>query len=145
MAKPGQQAKEEMARLAAMSRQAADLGGARELPPKVAETVRRQAEGQLGMRCNGCGERVGVGFRFTRIEVGVGDDGVPAVDVAHVAACNGDSGCDFAARARAAADVVEMVEFVWLDEGRESSNAEDEPTPVKPSVVDERRARAAGG
>jgi hypothetical protein len=104
-------AQAESAQLAAMSRQAADLGG---FPPAVEEKLRRQAEGKLGMRCAGCGKRIGVGLQFTRIDIVAGEDGTPTVDVARLAACNGADGCDFAERARAGADAIEMVEFVWL-------------------------------
>jgi hypothetical protein len=112
MAKPGRQAREEMARLAAMSRQAAEI--AVPVPEQLAAGLRRQAEGQLGMRCSGCGERIGVGFQFTRIDVEV-VEGRPTVDVTRLSACNGANGCEFAMQAREGAMVMEMVEFVWLD------------------------------
>lgn len=113
MAKPGQDAREEQARLAAMSRQAAEI----ELPaPRaVAVEIQREAEGQLGMRCSGCHQRIGVGFRFVRIDV-VMSEGRPTVDVTQFAACNGVNGCEFAMVAREGATAMEMVEFVWLDE-----------------------------
>lgn len=133
MAKPGQQAAAEMARLAAMSRQAADLASG-EAPAELREKLIPQIEGQLGLRCQGCGERIGVGFKFTRVGLSI-EDGKPVADVTYLAACNGDAGCDFAARAREAATVVEMVEFVWLDE--------EEPSPA--DALRERAAESASG
>lgn len=113
MAKPGRQAKEEMARLAAMSRNAADLGGG-SVPEALRERLLAQAEGQLGMRCAGCGERITVGFKFTQVDVQV-VDGNPVIDGAVLSACNGAGGCDFANKARENASCMEMIEFVWLD------------------------------
>lgn len=109
MAKPGSA---EAARLAAMARAAADLGGGA-LSGEMQYKGRVAAESQLGMRCGGCGERIGVGLQFTRIDV-VLRDGKPAVDVARLSSCNGADGCDYADKARVDADVIEMVEFVWV-------------------------------
>lgn len=103
----------DMARLAAMSRRALDLGAMRGLPPELDEKVRAQAEQQLGMRCAGCGERIGVGFKFTRIDIVLVED-KPTVDVAYLSACNGAQGCDFAERAKDGADAMELIEFAWL-------------------------------
>lgn len=111
MAKPGST---EAAALASMSRRAADLRGRVALPPAVAERIAAEAEKQLGMRCGGCGRRISVGLKFTRLDVVAGEKGRPTVDVQHLAACNGAEGCDYAAKARKGADVMEMVEFVWL-------------------------------
>lgn len=111
MAKPGRDARAEMRRLAAG---AVDLGAQVEVPATLADKVRKEAEGQLGLRCSGCGERIGVGLKFTRIDVLRGPDGHPVVDVAKLAACNGAGGCDFAEKARNGAHLVEMVEYVWL-------------------------------
>jgi hypothetical protein len=99
-----------MTRLAAMSRIAKDLGV---VPEQVEATLIEQAEGKLGMRCTGCQQRIGVGFKFTRIDVTL-HEGRPTVDVQYLSACNGADGCDFAQKARSGADVIEMVEFVWL-------------------------------
>lgn len=128
MAKPGQQAKKEMARLAAMSRNAADLGGG-SIPEALRAKVLGQAEQQLGMRCAGCGERITVGFKFTQIDV-VLVEGKPVIDAAVLSACNGAGGCDFANKARADATCMEMIEFVWLD------------APPAEEPVDARRVRA---
>lgn len=109
MAKPGSA---EAARLAAMARSAKDLGGG-QLTGAAAEEAIRKAEAQLGMRCGGCGERIGVGLQFTRIDA-VMKDGKPTIDVSRLSACNGADGCDFAEKAREGADVIEMVDFAWL-------------------------------
>lgn len=109
MAKPGSDAARE---LAGMARRAADLGGG-DVPEALVPQLAVKAEGQLGMRCSGCGERIGVGLKFTRIDY-VMSEGKPTVDVSYLAACNGADGCNFANEARAGADVMEMIEFVWL-------------------------------
>jgi hypothetical protein len=140
MAKPGQGARDEMARLAAMSREAADLSSG-PAPPELVERLRPQIEGQLGMRCAGCGERIGVGFKFTQVGVSI-VEGKPTADVAYLSACNGDSGCNFAAEAREHATAVEMVEFVWLDEEGQSEGSLREP-PVPERSIREARANEA--
>lgn len=109
MAKPGSRE----ARAVANGR-AVDLRKHAPVPDVMAQKVREQAEAQLGMRCGGCGKRIGVGLQFTRIDVERGADGRPAADVMKLSACSGANDCDFAARARENADVIEMVEFVWL-------------------------------
>lgn len=119
MAKPGSP---EARKLAAMARSAADLGGG-ELSGDVAARLLEQAEGQLGMRCGGCNRRITVGFQFTRIAAIV-EGGKPTMDVVKLSACNGDEGCDFAMQAREGATVMEMVEFVWLDEARMAASRE---------------------
>lgn len=148
---------EQLAKLAAMSRQAADLGGP--VPASIEEEGRRQAELRLGMRCAGCGERIGVGLKFTRVDV-VMSEGKPAIDVQVLAACNGANGCDYATKAQEGADVMEMVEFVWLHGGApvsagdldadvaqaETAVGNGRPAPVAEGAsFDEarRRARAA--
>lgn len=99
-------------RLAAMARAAVDLGSG-ELKGPVADRARRRAEQQLGMRCGGCGARIGMGFEFTRIDV-VAQEGRPTVDVQRLSACDGSDGCEFAGKARGSADSVRMIEHVWL-------------------------------
>lgn len=142
MAKPGQGAADEMARLAAMSRRAADIPVA--APAEVVARIMPRAEGQLGMRCGGCEQRIGVGFQFTRIEV-VMQEGKPTVDVTKLSACNGENGCDFAMEARAGATVMEMVEFVWLDEepAKQSKTQTHEPDPKLAREVREPAPEAA--
>lgn len=93
---------------------AVDLGKRTPVPEALEREGRANAEANLGMRCGGCGKRIGVGLQFTRIDIVRGDDGRPVADVLKLSACNGADGCDFAAKAREGADVVEMVEFVWL-------------------------------
>lgn len=112
MAKPGTHGDADRAKLAAMAAQARDLGGG-ELPEAMLGKLRAQAEGQLGLRCGGCGKRIGVGLQFTRIDF-VMKDGTPQVDVLKLAACNGADGCEYAAECREGADLIEMVEYVWL-------------------------------
>lgn len=114
MAREGKRHTAESAQLAAMARRAKQLGGTHELAGEVAERIRKEAEGRLGYRCGGCGERIGVGLKFRRIDVVLGAGGKPQVDVLELAACNGASGCDYAEQCREGADLVEMVEFVWL-------------------------------
>lgn len=111
MAKPGPHGNEERRRLAALARNAVELGGG-ELSGAAADKARRKAEQQLGLRCGGCGGRIGVGFEFTRIDIVV-TDGRPGADVQRLSACNGAEGCDFATKAREDADSVRMVENVW--------------------------------
>lgn len=111
MAKPGLHGDVERQRLAALARNAVDLGGG-ELTGEQADRARVAAERKLGLRCGGCGGRIGVGFEFTRIDV-VMQDGRPAVDVQKLSACNGANGCDFATKAREGADAVRMIENVW--------------------------------
>lgn len=125
MAKPDDS---EVRRLASLSRQATDLGGG-PLAGEVAERIRVQGEKQLGLRCFGCGERIGIGFIFTRLDVIV-EAGKPTIDRLRLAACNGVNGCEFAKQAAADADVMEAVEYAWLKQ--------EEP----PAPQDARRARA---
>jgi len=113
MAKPGLNGQEERRRLAALARNAVDLGGRGELMGAAADKLRRQAEQQLGLRCGGCGGRIGVGFEFTRIDIVRNEDGRPTADVQRLSACNGANDCDFAAKAREGADAVRMIENVW--------------------------------
>lgn len=100
----------ELAKLHHMGKIAKDLGV---VPEQVEAKLIEEAEKKLGMRCGGCLKRVGVGFKFTRIDVMI-DQGRPTVDVQYLSACNGAEGCDFAQKAKEGADVIEMVEFVWL-------------------------------
>jgi hypothetical protein len=111
MANPGS---DQARKLAAMSRRAADLSSAKALPPKIEAQALVDAELRLNMRCGGCKERIGVGLVFSRFEVGATEEGRPVVNRMRMGACNGSNGCDFAAKARKGADVVEMVEYVWL-------------------------------
>lgn len=132
MAKPGSDAVRQIAASGAVDLSKRPVQHA---SPEVAELVRRAAEGQLGMRCAGCHERITIGFQFTRIDVLVGASGRPEVDVQRLAACNGANGCDFAEEAKDGAHAMEMIEFAWLDGGENSAGA-------VASLDDERAARA---
>lgn len=133
MAKPGSA---EAARLSGLSRTATDLSKAQTVPAAVAEKVLESTERRLGLRCAGCGERIrGPGFLFTRIDA-VMSEGKPSGDVVRLSACSGSDDCDFAMRARDGATVMELVEYVWLDElppdgGGEQAPAAEEPAEAK--------------
>lgn len=112
MAKPGSDAARDLSR---MARQAHDLGD-RKIPEEVAEALCAAEEVRTGMRCAGCGERIGVGFRFTRVEALIHPKThEPMAASMIVGACNGAAGCDFADEARSGASAAEMVEYLWLD------------------------------
>jgi hypothetical protein len=74
-----------------------------------AQHAQEDMELQLGLRCGGCGRRVGMGFRFKSFDV---RSDMPIVQLI---ACVRDD-CDFAEQARVDADVMEMVEYAWTDE-----------------------------
>jgi hypothetical protein len=113
MARPGDRAGASRDVMRGMAQKAHDLQAP--VPEAMQEKVRVGAEKQLGMRCGGCGRRIGVGLQFTRIDVVRGQGGVPQADVMKLSACNGADGCDFAEEARKGADVIEMIEYVWLN------------------------------
>jgi hypothetical protein len=90
--KPGRQAREnrgEIAELGRMSRVAHDLSQGK-LPPGHALKMLREAEQQLGLRCDGCGERVRIGFKFRQLQATVVEGG-PTVDVLAMTACDGSN------------------------------------------------------
>lgn len=103
MAKPGSNAARRL------SARGVDLQAAGMTDEELA-AARVMIETKLGMRCNGCGERITVGFRFT--SVAPRDTQAP---VMQLVACSREE-CGFAEQARDGATVVEAVEFVWLDE-----------------------------
>jgi hypothetical protein len=115
--------------LSQMAQQAVELN--RPYSAEQEATLRAQAEMHMGLRCNGCGERIGMGFRFTRIDISSQtEDGKPKVEVAKTVACSRDE-CDYADRARLDANLVEMIEHVWLDEPEaEEVTAEPVPEPA---------------
>jgi hypothetical protein len=76
--------------------------------------ARRIAELGAGMRCVGCGERITIGIRFTRFDP-VLREGRPAVDTIVTQACSRKD-CNYAQETAPRADVMEMIEFAWLDE-----------------------------
>jgi hypothetical protein len=130
MAKPGSSA-------AAAIAGGVDLGAVKaaqaSIPPEKAADVQRKAELSKKMRCAGCGERIGTGFRFHKFTaIRDPDSGQVIAGHAIVAACNGHGAggtCDFAEHARRAAQVVEVVEFAWLDEPPEELLASLAPAP----------------
>lgn len=146
MARPGDRAGARRDVLGAMAARVPDLGR-RELPPEMAQRTRAHVETQLGMRCGGCGKRIGVGFQFTRIDVVIGEGGAPSGDVLRLSACNGADGCEFADSARENADVVEMVEFVWLqgDAAVGRGSLEEDVEQARRVANGDRASRAAAG
>jgi hypothetical protein len=79
------------------------------LTAQEAREVQEQLEHALGARCNGCGKRIGLGFKFVSV------DPRHQTPVAEVYACTRED-CGFAELARDGATFMEMLEFVWLDE-----------------------------
>lgn len=115
-----------------------------------AAKVRKIAELQAGMRCVGCGERVTIGIRFTQFKP-VLREGRPFVERHSVTACSRKD-CSYASETAPLADVMEMVEFAWLDEqapreGQPEGSARVEAVArakASPRASrSERRARAA--
>lgn len=129
MAKPGSN---EARELTSMARQAHDLSDVT-IPDRVVAELVKAEELKRGMRCAGCGRRIGVGFKFTRVEVDAHPQTREPISYAiQVGACNGDApegepACDFAGEARKGATAVELVEYVWLDTG-ERPVSSDEPS-----------------
>lgn len=95
---------------------AVDLSRGPALSAEQAAGAQREYEVRQGMRCAGCGRRIGVGFRFVKLEVVSTPQGI-GVGQLLLGACNGSEGCDFAELARQQASMMELVEFVWLDGG----------------------------
>lgn len=131
MAKPGSREAAELSQLARMDKQAVDLS---KIPEEKKLAAKAEAEGRLGMRCDGCNRRITIGFAFTMIEVVPAKGGAAAVNVLKLAACNGNDDCDFAMKAKDGATVMEAVEYAWLDE---------DPLAGEGSVEAARQARAA--
>lgn len=102
MAKPGS---DDARRL---QRGAVDLAQ-RGMSDEQAAKVQEQLELGAGMRCRGCGRRIGIGFHFTSI-----DPREPGNEVLKLAACSRED-CDFAERARDGGTCMELVEYAWLD------------------------------
>lgn len=73
-----------------------------------ARDAQEMLELRMGMRCGGCGRRIGLGFKFASL------DPRATEPVLKLSACN-RLDCDFAESARDGATVMEMVEFAWLD------------------------------
>lgn len=110
---------------------AVDLGRRKTLATMTDDEARRvqeMLEHKLLARCNGCGRRITIGFKFTSI------DPRQEKPVVQLAACTRED-CDFAERCRDGAVLMEMVEFAWIDE-----NGADAPASLQ---VQERNARLA--
>lgn len=101
---------------------------ARGLSDEQARQVQETIELKQGMRCSGCGRRIGIGMEFTSID--------PRADqpVIKLAACSRED-CEFMEECREGATVMQMVEYAWPDEnGIEAPPAQ---------VIVERNARRA--
>lgn len=96
-----------------------------------AQEFQEAIELKNGWRCSGCGRRIGVGFQFT--SVAPRDPEAPMV---RLSACSRDD-CGFAEKCRDGATVMELVEFVWLDE-----NGPDAPAAAIIVKRNEKRAAA---
>lgn len=124
MAKPGSKGARSIAQTGV------DLSKLKALSPEVEAQALVEAETKLGMRCTGCGQRIGMGFKFSALEAIPGENGKPEVVRMSMSACEGIEGCDFAEQARKGATCVEMVEFVWLDSDGEPEEQAAEGTPA---------------
>lgn len=103
MAKPGSNGARRIAQSGA-----ADLSRAG-MSEEQAARASEMAELALGMRCKGCGRRIGLGFRFTSI------DPRSEHPVIQLSACARDD-CNFATLCKDDGGVVvEQVEYAWLD------------------------------
>lgn len=102
MAKPGSRA------AAALAGRAADLSRAALSDDQVADQQERFELAQ-GLRCNGCGRRIGAGFNFTSIAP------KEKMPVLKLSACSRDD-CEYGLKCREGGTYMEFVEYVWLDE-----------------------------
>lgn len=89
-------------------RGAVNLARAKMSDKQVAEAG-EMLELQLGMRCGGCGRRIGIGIKFTSISVR------KQSPVSKLSACDRED-CGFAEEARDGGTVMEVFQLVWLDE-----------------------------
>lgn len=88
--------------------QVPDLGLAR-MSDDQAREMQEVYELKLGMRCSGCGRRIGVGIQFTAIAPR--SERMPVI---RMAACRRED-CDFMEQAKDGAAAMQVVQFVWLD------------------------------
>lgn len=86
---------------------AVDLSVAR-LTDREAQEAQEYLELRGGLRCGGCGRRLGIGFRFTSI------DPRSRQPIVKLSACS-RADCGFAAQCREGATLVEFVEYAWAD------------------------------
>lgn len=94
--------------------------------------VQEAIEERLGARCDGCGRRIAIGFRFTSLN--------PRSErpVLNLSACTRED-CGFAELAREGATFMEAVEFVWLDDAGKDAR----PAPAIVEVAKRREAALA--
>lgn len=105
MAKPGSDDARRLARAAAGAR---DLSRAGMSPQESAE-AQEVMEIMNGLRCGGCGRRIGAGFHFTSIAPR------EAQPILKLSACSRDD-CDYAEKCRHGGTFIEVCEYVWIDE-----------------------------
>jgi hypothetical protein len=98
-----------------------------------ARRTQEMLEHRLGMRCDGCGRRIQIGFKFASI------DPRHQSPVLNLSTCTRDD-CGYAEQCREGATVMEMVEFAWLDE-----NGPDAPASLHIVERNEMHARNADG
>lgn len=101
------------------------------LSDQEAREAQEMIEHQLLVRCDGCGRRIELGFRFTSIDVRASHP------MLQLAACT-RADCDFALKCREGATLLEVIEFAWLDE-----NGVGAPPSVRVVKRNEQRARKA--
>lgn len=79
---------------------------------KITATEAQQAqemlELQAGKRCGGCGRRIGIGIKFTSLDVRSGQP------ILQKSACDRE-GCEWAELCRDGATFMEVFECVWVD------------------------------
>lgn len=106
-----------------LGRNIPDLSDLKALPREMVALGKFMAEQREGKRCAGCERRIVRGFQFTKYEPQM-VNGQPTVVAVKRAACAADD-CDFQAQCYLSADVVEELEFVWLDRQRAIDAGED--------------------
>lgn len=112
MAKPGTNAAR------ALASGAVDLG-LRGMSDEQAAQVQEMIEARTGLRCMGCGRRIGLGFHFLSI-----DPRDPDRAIIRLAACTREE-CDFAEKCRGGATAFEAVEYAWCDPAGLDARAAD--------------------
>lgn len=100
-----------------------DLADLKGLPREMIALGGFLAELNEGKRCVGCERRITQGVHFTKYTPQI-IQGQPTVVAVKRAACLSDD-CDYQAQCYVNADVMEPVEFVWLDRERARDTGED--------------------